>query len=300
MKNYLPIVIAVFCHMLTGSASVATRYLVVDMDPVNIAFLRHFLGGAFLLPVLFLFGQISFNRRQLLMMFGMGLLFFALFPFLFSTAFKYTTAARGALVLATMPLWAMLLSHLLKHDALTFRNTMGIILTITGTGIALYDKLELGGWIITNFKGELIMLFTAILGAIYTITSRPLIKKTTSLEFTSIAMVSGCLLLLPWAVAGDIINDVHMLSMQQVTVMIYLGIFGGGLAFFLFNWVLGKTSPTYTTLFLPINPLTAFILAAWLLDEILSPYFFIGAVIVIFGFLTALWSPHDQDLINEK
>jgi len=64
------------------------------------------------------------------------------------------------------------------------------------------------------------------MGAVYTVISRPLIKKTTSLEFTSIAMLSGSLVLLPWAAASDIINDVQMLSLPQITVMLYLGIFG--------------------------------------------------------------------------
>ena len=47
------------------------------------------------------------------------MLFFALFPILFNASLIFTTAARGALALSTLPLLTMLVGAALGSEALT-------------------------------------------------------------------------------------------------------------------------------------------------------------------------------------
>ena len=107
---------------------------------------------------------------------------------------------------------------------------------------------------------------------------------------TPIAMLSGCLCLMPFSVANEI--DVHLIQLSdlQLYLLIYLGIFAGGLPFFLLNWVLNQSTATFTTIFVTMNPITATVLGYLLLDEGIKINFIIGVFIVFSGLALAVKS----------
>jgi drug/metabolite transporter (DMT)-like permease len=283
MKAWQPTLAILCCHILTGTASVTTRYLVSVLDPVEIAFLRYLLGGLVLLPLFFLFRFRTLNKTLLLKITGLGMLFFALFPFLFSWAFLYTSAARGALVLATMPIWTMLISKTIGHERISGMSSMAIGLTLLGLLIALSDKLLISSNHAVLFKGELIMLVTAFVGAIYAILSQQILRQVPATTMTPLAMLAGCLCLLPIAVNQGF--DVHVLALSslQLGLMAYLGIVAGGVAFLLLNWTLNKSTATFTTIFVTLNPITAIFLGHLFLGEVIKANFIVGVLIVFAG-----------------
>lgn len=283
------------CHILTGTASVSTRYLVSVLEPVEVAFLRYLLGGLALLPFLFLLRSRNLSKEFVIKIAGLGALFFALFPFLFSWAFVYTTAARGSLVLATMPVWTMLISKAIGHEKISVKSLIAIGLALLGLTIALSDKLLMTSGHEVLFKGELIMLLTALTGAVYAILSRNVLRQVPASTMTPIAMLVGCLCLLPFTLASRI--DIHMmaLSSMQLSLVIYLGVVAGGIAFFLFNWSLTRSSATFTTLFVTLNPITAIFLGKLFLGETIKVNFIIGVLVVFAGLGLAVRSQAGTD-----
>lgn len=283
MSVWKPTLAIMCCHILTGTASVTTRYLVAVLDPVEIAFMRYLFGGFAMLPLCFLFRTSRLTKLLLLKIAGLGALFFALFPFMFSWAFTYTSAARGSLVLATMPIWAMLISKAIGHESINKSSLISIGLTLLGLTVALSDKLMVISGDGILFKGELIMLFTAIIGGIYATFARQVLQEVPASTVTPLAMLTGCLCLFPFSVANGIDEHVMALTMTQIGLMVYLGIFAGGLAFFLLNWVLNQRTATFTTIFVTLNPITAIILGYLFLGEAIELNFIIGVVIVFIG-----------------
>lgn len=264
------------------------RYLASTMEPIDIAFMRYLLGGLFVLPFAFITRCRWPGWQTLAHVILLGLLFFAVFPWLVATAFNYTTAARGALVLSTMPVWSMLIGYSRKHEHIPARRILGILLAVAGVGVTLLDKLFMTAGDAAGFTGEIIMLLAAMLGAVYSVSSKIPLHSTTAGCFTPAAMLAGCLFLMPFSVGGGLPQNLVSLPPVPLLVLLYLGIFGGGLAFLLFNWVLDRTTPTIITMFVTLNPLTAILLAWWLLDESLTRFFFAGAVMVLAGLMLAL------------
>jgi drug/metabolite transporter (DMT)-like permease len=283
MKFWLPTLAIMCCHILTGTASVTTRYLVSVLDPVEIAFMRYLFGGFAMLPLFFLFRTSRLTKIILLKIAALGALFFALFPFMFSWAFVYTNAARGSLVLATMPIWTMLISKAIGHESINKASLIAIGLTLLGLTVALSDKLMMISGHEVLFKGEFIMLLTAIIGGIYATFARQVLQEVPASTMTPLAMLTGCLCLLPFTVVNGIDEHVMALTSAQMGLMVYLGIVAGGLAFFLLNWVLNKSTATFTTIFVTLNPITAIILGYLFLGEVIKLNFIIGVVIVFIG-----------------
>ncbi len=92
---------------LGGTSIGATRFVRTAIDPLAIGAFRFGLGFLFLLPIALIQGGSWPARRDWTVVAGLGLLFFGLFPILFNASLIFTTAARGALALSTLPLLTM-------------------------------------------------------------------------------------------------------------------------------------------------------------------------------------------------
>lgn len=283
MNVWKPTLAIMCCHVLTGTASVITRYLVSVLDPVEIAFMRYLFGGFAMLPLFFIFRSSKLTQPLFFKTMVLGALFFGLFPFMFSWSLVHTTAARGSLVLATMPILTMLISNAIGHERINKFSLMAIVFTFCGLAVALSDKLMMLADNNALFKGEFIMLLAALIGAVYTIFSRKVVQKIPASTMTPIAMLSGCVCLFPFSWANGITEHLVLLTSTQMALMVYLGIIAGGVAFFLLNWVLNKSTATFASLFVTLNPITAIILGYLFLGESIKLNFIVGVVVVFIG-----------------
>lgn len=102
---------AVLSSAIGGTSIGATRFLVGAIDPLAIGAFRFGIGVLLLLPLALLHRGSWPPRRDWPGVAGLGLLFFAAFPILFNASLIFTTAARGALALSTLPLLTMLVDR---------------------------------------------------------------------------------------------------------------------------------------------------------------------------------------------
>ena len=113
---------AILSSALGGTSIGATRYLVSAIDPLAIGSFRFGIGFLLLLPLTLLRSDRWPGRGDWAVAVGLGLLFFALFPILFNASLIFTTAARGALALSTLPLLSLVIGAALGAEALTCVN----------------------------------------------------------------------------------------------------------------------------------------------------------------------------------
>src|ERR1700710_3214862 len=118
---------AVLSSALGGTSIGATRFVRHAVDPLGIGAFRFGLGFIFLLPMALIQGGKWPVRRDWTGVAGLGLLFFGLFPILFNASLIFTTAARGALALSTLPLLTMVVRAALGGEPLTARKTVGVL-----------------------------------------------------------------------------------------------------------------------------------------------------------------------------
>src|SRR5262250_469489 len=123
MGETLGVLAAVLSSGLGGTSIGATRYLVRLIDPLAIGSFRFGIGFLLLLPLVRLKGERWPVRQDWLGTAGLGLLYFALFPVLFNASLIFTTSARGALALSTLPLLTMVVGALFASEALTVRKS---------------------------------------------------------------------------------------------------------------------------------------------------------------------------------
>lgn len=279
---------AILSSALGGTAIVATRFLSGALDPIAIGAVR--LMGGFLILMLLTAGQTRRwpARPDWAGVAGLGLLFFGLFPILFNAALIYTTAARGALALSTLPLLTMTAAALLRVEAMTIRRTAGVLLAMAGVTLALLSSLgdaPAGAW-----RGDLIMIAAAGCMALYNVWSRPFVARSTAIAFAALGMGCGATALCVLALATGRASALTGLAGPQYLALGYLAFVGGALVFYLWAFALGRTPPTLVAVSVAINPVTAGLLAVPVLGEALSGNLLLGLVAVTAGIGITAWS----------
>ncbi|RWM20235.1 EamA family transporter [Mesorhizobium sp.] len=281
MGEILGVFAALLSSALGGTSIGATRYLVATLDPLAIGAFRFSLGFLFLLPIAIGKRGGWPPRRDWPGITGLGLLFFALFPVLFNASLIFTTAARGALALSMLPLLTLLVGALLRVEQLTKRKTAGVLIAMLGVGIALLAGLAgapPGAW-----RGDLIMVAAAFCMALYSIWSKPFIRRCGPIPFTTMAMAVGATALLTISWTRGSFQPVATLGTAQWLAVVYLGLFGAALTFFLWAFALERTAPTRVAISVTVNPITAALVGAVLLGEPLGSNLAIGIAAVFTG-----------------
>jgi drug/metabolite transporter (DMT)-like permease len=272
---------AMLSSALGGSSIAATRYLAATVDPLTIGAFRFGGGVLLLLPVALLQGGRWPARRDWAGVGALGLLFFGVFPVLFNAALAYTTAARGALALSTLPLLTMLAGALLRVEALTVRKTLGVLLAMAGVAVALLAGLS--GAPVDAWRGDLLMVGAALCMALYNVWSKPFIQRSGPIPFTAMGMAAGATLLVLVAGINDGFAVVAAFGTGHWLAVGFLGLFGSAVTFFLWAFALGRTTPTRVAISVTVNPIMASILGATLLGEPLRWNVIVGLLTVFLG-----------------
>jgi drug/metabolite transporter (DMT)-like permease len=275
------VLIAIASSTFGGTAAAVTRYVVGTIDPVTIAAFRFGIGIAVLLPIALMLRSALPRGRDRIGVALLGTMFFAVFFVFYNIAMAYTTAARGALALSTLPLWTMVVAALLGAEALTARKTLGVLIAVGGVAVALAVGLASappGAW-----RGDLIMVGATLCMGFYNVWSRPFIARSSALGFITASMGAGAACLVVVAALSGGFAVTRSFDAAQWIAVLYLGVFGGAFAFFLWVLALRMTTPTRVANTMTVNPIAASLLAAVIVAEPIGWNLIIGLIAVAAG-----------------
>ncbi len=280
-KEYVGVIAAIVSSALGGMAGGATRFAIGSSDPVTLGVFRFGVGFLLLLPIALAFRIKWPCGRDWFGVAALGVMYFALFIVLFNLAFRYTTAARGSLALSTLPLMTMLVGAAFGIEALDSRKSVGVIIAMTGAALALVTGLAdapPAAW-----RGDLIMIAATLVMALYNVWSRPFIIRSSPLAYVTAGMGFGSACLVAIAALSGGYTTVSSFDGAQWIAVIYLGVFGGAAAFFLWVFALERTTPTRTAITMTINPVFASAVGALTLGEPIGINLVVGLLAVFAG-----------------
>jgi len=225
---------AFFAAALFGASVVATRVAVQEIPPLNLAVLRFGQGGLILFLCLFIGARnlLKVKQHDLPFLVLLGAIFFAIFPVTFNISLRLTEASRGALMLATMPIWSAWIARVARKERLIVRQVVGILFTFAGVGIVLAERglKWQGTWVALG--GDGLMLLTALCGAIYGVLAQRMLSRYSALTVTMYAMMFGTFLLFPAALVEGLPQAFARIDGKVAILIIFLGVFGGALGYF--------------------------------------------------------------------
>ncbi|MFN8759507.1 MAG: DMT family transporter [Tagaea sp.] len=274
-----PILVAALASVLGGTSFVASRYVVAEGDPAAIAFLRYAVAGAlFALGAYLSTGRRpAVSRADLAPTLALGVMMFAGFGWLFTAATQYIPAARAALIVAAMPVTALLLALALGRERATWTKAIACALAIGGVAVALGDKATGGP---DAWRGDLFMILAAIVGGAHTVLSADYVRRYAPQPLIAIQCLAGAsALALVLIVSGDHAGPWGY-TPGGWAALFWLAVPGGYLSFYLWFRALERIPASRVALCVTLNPLAAALGGALILDETVGVRLLLGFAFV--------------------
>jgi drug/metabolite transporter (DMT)-like permease len=209
---------------------------------------------------------------------------------LVTIAEQRTASGIAALVIATVPIWAALMSAMTGRERVGARQTAGLLLGFAGVAVLVVGD---GGQ--ADAIGVLTLVAAAVSWAAGSVWSgsAPLVRRP--LVSTGMQMLSGGLACLVIAlVRGEAADlDLAAVPARSWFAFGYLLVAGAMLAYTAYIWLLHNARLSLVTTYAYVNPLVAVLLGALLLDEHIPARVVVAAVAIVAGvvLIVTRWSP---------
>ncbi|MDQ6919837.1 MAG: EamA family transporter [Candidatus Dormibacteraeota bacterium] len=269
-------------YVIWGSTYLAIRIAIETMPPFLMAAVRFALAGA----LMYVFairrgdpdGSDRPGRRQWMAALIVGGLLLAGGNGLVSWGEQFISSGLAALLVATVPLWMVVLSHFFGDEKLTWPVVVGVVIGLIGVAV-LARPSGAGNGIV----GVAAVLTAAILWASGSIYARRAPLPRRPLVATSLEMLCGSAVLAVAAVASGELGQVHLaaLSTRSILALAYLVFFGSIVAFTSYVWLLKTSRPSILGTYAYVNPAVAVVLGFLVLGEPLTLPTIIGGGIII-------------------
>lgn len=190
------------------------------------------------------------------------------------------TAAMGAVLIATTPLWTLLFGLLRRDETLTVRRTLGSLVAFAGVVVVVI--LGRGDADFSLAKKAALVLLAPIFWSWYSILGKPLANAHGGLFFTGMSMCIGTLMLAPYGVwiGFDPVAD---FTPGLWGWLAYLSLAATVAGYAIWNHALQQRTPAQLTSWIYLIPVVATV-AAWIvLGETITPWLALGAALVLFG-----------------
>ena len=274
-----------FTALFWGGTFIAGRVVAKDMQPFSAAFLRFALASALLL---FFTWRIEGNlpkikKRQIIPVILLGMTGIFTYNVFFFKGLKIIADGRAALIVATNPIFISLIAAYFFQEKLNLIKVTGIILSVFGA-IIVISRGHLNEILTGSFGlGEFYIFCCVISWVAYSLIGKAVMTQLSPLVSVTYSSVVGTLgLLLPAYFEGILREFSHFTQLDWIGIF-YLGFFGTVLGFLWYYEGIKNIGATKTSLFLNFVPISAILLAFFILGEPITQSLFVGAILVSSG-----------------
>lgn len=271
--------------VLWGTTGTAQAFAPAGAQPQSVGAVRLLVGGSTLLIFALSRGVFRGRKQWLSPAAVIAGVCIALYQLCFFSAVARTGVAAGTIVaIGIAPVFAGLLGLFFRGEHPGWKWGIATILAVLGCTLLIANSGELR----LNLSGILLALGAGLAYAVYTVASKRLLEKQPPEIVMAIAFCLGAIILLPLLVTSDI---TWIMKPGGLVVALHLGIVATALAYLLFARGL-RLIPVATAVSLSLaEPLTAALLGIIVLGEQLTPFAFLGMVLIFSGLLLLSVNP---------
>ncbi|MBN1811752.1 MAG: drug/metabolite exporter YedA [Anaerolineae bacterium] len=270
-------------YLIWGSTYLGIRIAIETLPPLLTAGLRFIVAG----PLLYAWARRNGAPRPsgiqwraaaivggLLLLGGNGLV---------TWAEQRVSSGLAALLVATVPLWMVLLDWLfLRGGRPAGQVFLGLVLGLAGI-VLLIGPTDLLGEHRVDLVGVAMMLLAALSWAIGSLYARRAPLPDAPLLGTGMEMIAGgVLLLLASGAKGEWAQvDFARVSLRSWLALAYLTLLGSIVAFTAYTWLLRVSTPARVATYAYVNPVVAVVLGWAVVGEVLTGHMLLAAVVIV-------------------
>lgn len=272
-KGYILLGITIF---IFSTLEVVTSTLKGIINPLHLTFIRFFIGGIVLLPIV-IYKKEKLQMKDWLFFLGLGVLNIFLSMGSLQLSVSLGKASTTAILISSNPIFVMLFSTIILREKVSLDKVICIFLGIAGISLIIY-RGNSGGDTIASL---LLALFASVTFGLYTVLGKLKSEGISSITMISISSLLGSLCYIPVL----IYNNISIFSIPSGTLLkvIYLGVFLSGVAYITYMEALKILTASKGAMVFFLKPVIASTLAVLFLGEQLSLKTIAGMLLVLVG-----------------
>src|SRR5215217_5378055 len=248
-----------------GLNYVAIKIAVVSIPPLVVGALRFTLGGLLLLVVLpFLEPRSKPTRQLLLTTLGIGLFGGVIFNAALNEGMRLTTASNSALVMATAPVWGMLLAAGFGVEPLKATNIIGAGISLAGVGLIFTNEAGSAPFEASTYT---LVLSASVSFGVYSVLSRVQQRHYPPLTIAAYSTFFGGLTLLLLTPSELARWDWGTVSTRAWLAVAYLVIFSTAIAYGIWQWGISRIGADRVMVYLYVATLVGVVSSVVVLGE---------------------------------
>ncbi len=279
--------LALLATIIWSGNFVLARAMAEEVPPLTLSLLRW--GTAFVILLPFGARNVWKARRCIASRLGYfiftGLVGVTLFNSLIYIAGRTTPAMNMALLAASSPVFALLLSWLVKLGRPNLRHGLAVLCALTGA-LIIIARGDVHALLRLEFStGDVWTLAGAVCFAAYSILVRWAPRELSPVGYLMTVVGFGVILLVPM-VAVELASGAHVAWSPLLALQVlHLGLGMSVVAFLCWNAAIARIGAASASMIYYSLPVLSAVQAMWLLGERLTGAFLVGAAFVLCGIL---------------
>jgi drug/metabolite transporter (DMT)-like permease len=269
-------------YIIWGSTYLAIRFAIETLPPFLMAGIRFILAGLILYafsrknndePVKPEHIKSAFITGGLLLLGGNGGVVWAE---------QVVPSGLTAVLIATEPLWIVLLSWFIKKgDKPDVKTVTGVLLGFAGL-LYLINPFDTGNKNV-NIMGALVILLASLSWASGTIYTRNAVQHSSKLTAAALQMLcGGVLLALTGLISGETADiNINGISLKSLLAFLYLVFVGSIIAFTSYIYLISAAGPSRASTYAYVNPVVAVFLGWLMAGEIINMRIILATSVII-------------------
>jgi len=294
--NYSPHLALLGVQLFFGTLPVVGKYVLQSIPSFALVGFR--VGGAALAFVIlqaFSSNGLRLEKKSHYWWFLLySLLGVVLNQMLFINGLSLTTATNTSLLAVLIPIFALLVSVVLKFDRLSARKIFGVILAAAGV-IYLVDPTK-ASFSSETTRGDLFIIVNCFFYATYIAVSKQLIQHYGALKSMAWLFLFGSIVTVPlgaYSMRGVNLGSVPGWTWFAIAMIV---IFPTILAYYLNAWALARVSPGVVAIYIYLQPLIGFISAVIFLNEHFTLRVVLAAILIFAGLFLVTRKPKENQI----
>lgn len=270
-------------YLVWGSVYIAVKEAVNYWPPFLLVGIRFFIAGlTLLLWARFRKKPWPTQRKQWRNVFFVGLLMVTGTNGAITWGLQHVDSGLAAVLVATMPLWLILLESLRPSgDRPHYLAFVGIALGLVGVSLLVQPNTGVPENIQT-LLGQIAILAAAMAWAAGSIFMRQFAMPPSVVMGTALQMMfGGFILALIGLALGEPQQWPTTFEWTPVLAFLYMTFVSSVIAYSAYQWLIRNTRPALVATYAYVNPVIAIFLGVWIAQEVFNLNIFIGSALVL-------------------
>jgi len=277
----------VFVQLTFGGFHVVSKAMLTELHPLALAGLRVMVAAPVLLALAWALDRTWPRWRDLPRLALLGLLGVFTNQLLYILGLNYTTATNAAILMPSIPVFALAVALVLRVEKPSLRRFAGIALAVAGALVMLEPtRFRLGD---ATLQGNIMILANCFSFAAFLVFMRPVLRRLPVTTVIAWSFLFGGLGLsaVSWPYVADM--GPSTLSTGVWVGLAYIILIPTILNYIINTWAVARSTPSLVATYTTLQPLSSGTLAWLFLSESLAWPQLVGGVFIVAGLYVISW-----------